>query len=508
MRRLHTDESGMALLYAIFAVVILTGLVVVFVARSVNLASHTGQSRDREAAIHVAEGGAEAYIAAMNREGELLVDQHVTAGATPTGYTDNGDGLITYDPPTGLSPDELEAWETDWALAVAGENTGQLFTTSAGEAFGIRPTTADGTAAEDLLFGVGFVPSHDAWASGAQRAQMRVIKLRINRHYIRPDHALLLGGGLTLGGNAEIRSPGCDTTTPTADACDADVHANGDVKLTGGAHEIEGKLSTSGTIDGTANTTPDGNSFSGEQEEPMPDLHARDFYNRGTQLNTDPGGEPVGTYDLCSDGVVRDPSAEPCTGALVWPDPSDPTTNFSGWTFSDGGGKPKWKAQKVGPGYFYVHHADAEVNGTAGSTARAVTIIVESNPGNPSQTGSLVTTGNPSMVSALPDVLFVVDRDIRMKGSANAGTKETCDEATETCDTQRYEGFIYAREQLAVGGTVDLAGAIIAEDLEDIHGEVTRNTAGISGTMYLDYDRTLQIDAAGIVVIEYWNELD
>ena len=503
--RLHRDESGLALVYAIFAVLILGGLAVLFVARATNEARFTGISRDRETAIHVAEAGAEEYIAPINSEGHTFASRVLTLGDDPATVTVETNAPMPYDP-GGLTGEALEQWEIAWALDIVAKNPGLLESTGEGEAFGIRPANAAGTDAEMLIFGLGFVPSYNAWVTGADRAELRVVKMSINRNFLQPRHALLLDGDLTFGGNASILAPGCSGGSGT---CNADIHVNGDVDVTGSAHTIEGTVTAEGTITGSPNTVPAGQSFAGEENVELPELAARDFYGRETTLNVDPTtGAQVDAYDLCPDGTVREPTVGgiPCAAGAtqIWPVSGGSSTNFRGWEWRSS--QKEWDGKNLQSGFYYVYGADAQINGTDGTVAASV--LVEADPADLTRTGSLQITGDPEMVSALPDVLFIVDHDIKMKGSSGGGSGATCDPLLGTCDLQQYTGFIWAGEQLDVSGSVSLAGAIMAQDETDDHGLVKRNTAGINGSMTLDFDPDLKIDTSGIVTIEYWNELD
>lgn len=504
-RRFHEDEQGIALIYALFAVVILTGLAVVFVSRAVNQAAFTGIGRDREAAVHVAEAGAEALIAPINAEDDdTIAGRVLTRGTTPGTWPapTSGEDWFVYD----TSVIDTEDEEVQWVLDLATANPGLVRSTAAGDTFTIRPVLGSQLDAAMVLFSAGFVPSYQAWVDGVSRAQVRVLKLQIARNNISPEQALLVGGDLQLGGNASIQAPDCDAAHPDyPDSCNADVHVNGDVDVTGSSHTIEGRLTSSGSITGSAQTEPSGRAFAGEEEEPLPPVKAKDFYGRDPDdLNEDPGGQEMGAFDLCPTGEVKAPSSSPCTGAVLWPTSASSSTTYRGWKFRSG--TNTWEARNVEAGFFYVYRADADVTGTAGSGARAVTIVVETDPANPTRTGSLSLSGNPTMVSAMPDVLFVADRDIKMKGTSGGGS--TSCTPTACTDTQRYNGFIWATEQLSVSGTVILTGAMMAADETDEHGLVTRANDGVTGNMTLDYDQTLVIDISGRVTIEYWNELD
>lgn len=509
LARLHREQDGVALIFALFAVLVIGGLVVLMVAQAVNESGFSRTSRDFESAIHVAEAGADEVIARINDEGEDLASQVITDGTDPV----NGrSGRHMYTPPTGLSDDDLQEWEENWATQLALADTGDVVRTGRGDAYGIRPcldTDGDGSCDEAMksVFGVGFVPAYDH-----PRVRTRVVKLQFDRRFFTPLFALHTGGNLDFGGNAAITTSGCDPSAPTPETCDANVHANGDLSTSGSAHEIQGGVTVSGTISGSVNAT--GGSSSGEDPQDVPPIQARDFYNRPGPYNPDPGGDPVNWYDLCPDATVREPSTSgPCTGTQIWPDPASPSTRFRGWSPKKSpttGKVTVWEAPNgVSAGIFYVYHSDAAINGTAGTTTRAVTVLVEvdgTDATTKAASGALQVTGNPTMSSALPDVQFIVDRDLMMKGRSAGGSP--CDPTTTTCPPdQSYSGFISVREQVDVSGTVRLVGAISVEDVEDVHKLVQRTNDGVNGTMILDYDDTLNVDLVGAVTVEFFNEL-
>lgn len=521
-------EDGIALIYVIFVTMILSGLATVFVARAVFEARATGNNANREAAVHVAEAGAEFLLGLINDEGEDFADKVITEGPTPT---DTTVADHVYDPPTGLTGDALQAWEESWAIGLAEADwalgldttsgyTTQVIETDEGQAFGIRPKFPSVDEAVDAVFGVGFVPSIDS-----DVRQVRVVKMLIARRFFSPDHALLTGGSLDLGGNAAILSPECDEADPTAVDCNADVHANGPVDVTGTAHVIQGSLSSTDTITGSP-VLVGGEAAPNEEQVTVPEISARDFYNRPeVTYNVDPGGQTVQWHDLCPDGTVRAGAATPCTGAVEWnansTNPNDPST-FLGWKWNRPQGATPvggWSGTAIQAGIFYVYKASADVTGTAtasvtlqcensecyysATTQRAVSIFVEEDPAFPDYTGSLSIQGNPSMVAAFPDTLFITDNDLKMRGTSSGGNS-TC--FPDSCtDLQRYSGLIFVGEQAEIAGTVSLTGALIVSDLEDDCDDVTETS--VTGTMTLDYDEHLKVDLSGRVTIEFWNEL-
>ncbi|HEX9766996.1 MAG TPA: hypothetical protein VGA36_09550 [Nitriliruptorales bacterium] len=501
-------------MYALFAVVILTGLVTVFVARALNETRFSANNRDFETVIHVAEAGSDRAISVANQQTEATQEPSYYPGTVddPIVYLDmDGDGAA--DPVS----------DEEWVLALAdlAAASGELIETSRGQAYGVRPCddldpagdgVCDPEEVLDVVFGVGFTPSYDA----AER-KVRIIKLLITRDFFIPDYAILTEANMKLGGNASINAPDCDTSASEEEQlenCVADVHVNGSVDTTGSAHEIQGSLSATGTVDGGANAV--NGTSEGADPEDIPEVFARDFYNRPTSttgsFTSDPGGKSVTWHDLCPDGTIRPHSGTgtPCAAPdseIEW-SVGDDTTSAFGWSFKDSGGNPVWSSNAVEAGVFYVYKADADINGSASSTQRAASVFVEQDPLSPGNTGSLSLGGNPDMVAAFPDVIFVADGDIKMKGTGGGGSTVDCEATPEDC--QKYAGFISVGEQLDVSGNVALEGSMTVQDRADLHKLVQRQgtiSTFISGSMILDFDPNQQIDLTGIVTVEYWNEL-
>jgi hypothetical protein len=487
--RFHQDEDGIALVMALLGIVILSGLTVVFLGRATTETKVSATSRDHEATLHVAEAAADEQISRVNR-----LDAHVTV---------DRDGLpVTF---SGAAD------ERAWALGllgsmrpdgVAGAASPAWLETDRGQSYAVRPRDDAGEPL-DLLFAVGAVPSFDA-----PNPRIRVLKLQVDQDRWVPRYALMTDGSLKFGGNAAIVVPGCDPSAPVEVReahCVADVHTNDEFTNSGSASTIQGRVSQSVGSCPSAVTAVNGcvDSSDGVAAQPVPPFKARDFYNRGDVLRSDPEGQSVEWFDLCPPGkpaagaTVRRPGATPCAPGsdLVWPTAENPGSSFRGWSWQAG----DWRGGAIGAGVFYVHHADAKVVGSDGTLQRAASILVEQDPANKTGSGSLDISGNPSIQAALPGVLLLADADLDMQGNAQAGT---C-----LAEPRGFSGFIGVGEQLKTMGTVNLRGAIIVRDHEDVHGLVKRNNDGVQGTMCLEYDASLVVDFTGKWVITFWNEL-
>jgi hypothetical protein len=479
------DEAGAAMITALLAVVILAGLTVVFVGRSTAETRASGFSRDHETTIHAAEASADIVIAEVS--------------ADPEHVSEDRDGVVVQVPSATMTQAEEKQWALDLLPAmepVSGAAATSWLTTDVGEAYAVRPLNAAGDEPLSVIYAVGAVPSFDH-----ANPRTRVIKLQIDKTDWFPDFAILTDSVLTFGGNAAIIAPACDTSTPekALETCYADVHTNQNFTNPGSASVIQGQVSAAQGVCPSGVTATNGcvDSTDGVETKPIPVFTARDFYNRDDiDYNADPEGQIVEWFDLCPNQTIRRPSPNgPCDPAAdqVWPDGA--STSFRGWRWQAG----MWKASSIQAGIFYVYHADASVTGSAGTAQRAVSILVEKNPANPTKSGSLDISGNPQTQAALEDVLFVADHDFDIQGTPSGGT---CAEIPAGMS-----GFIGVGEQLKTQGTVSLRGAIIVRDESDIHGLVQRSNQGIGGTMCLEFDRNLAINFTGRWVVTFWNEL-
>jgi hypothetical protein len=512
-RERFDDEQGIALISVMLAVLILSGLVTVWVARSVNETTISRHSRDRETAIHAAEAATDKQLAEITACPPPLPPPYFPGCDDVDPTTDEDYEYLTLDE-TGARVQydaAAVASERDWALSLLsrmdGDTTSGLapadgwVQTDNGEAFAVRPYDPGSGYPLNLIFGVGAVPSF-----GHPDARVRVIKLQIDRDFYSPRYAVLTDGDLTFGGNARIVSPDCIPAAPVRDDCQADVHANEDFQNPGGASSVQGRITVAdGTCPPVNSTFGCQGSGDGVTEQKVPEVRARSFYGRELQnLNPDQGGQPMDWFDLCPDGTVRPVSADgPCTSTtVIWPDPATPegsTTSFRGWKHRVTGGGVQWSSTAVGAGVFYVYHADASINGTSGDVPRAVSVFVEQNPADKSRTGSLSISGNPDMEGAFPDVLVVTDADLDLNGNA---TVSGCGVVPESMS-----GFLSVREQFKTQGTTEVRGAVLVQDVAQDHPLVQDSNDGINGTMCLEYDKDLDIDIDGLFTITFWNEL-
>ncbi len=252
-----------------------------------------------------------------------------------------------------------------------------------------------------------------------------------SRGYYSP-HALAVGTDLTISGAASITG------------LNGSVHANGDLLISGNP-TVAQNATASATYTVGGNPLIGGASGGGYPPEAIPAVVPSDYLS-----NAD--------YILKSNGNVEDD-----LGNVI------ATNAFAGWVW--GGSKWDIAASTSIDGTYYIE-GDAVISGQPGDPFNPwrVTIIAE---------GSVEIAGSPNIQYNLPDLLIVAGGDLKINGNIN----------------QTLEGYFLVHEQVEVSGNPTLVGAIVAEDVEDLHGLVHENK--ISGTMNLLYNGDMGI-APGI----------
>jgi hypothetical protein len=480
--RLH-PEDGVALVTALLAVLIISGLVLVMVSRSIAETRASAGSRDFETAIHAGEAASDLVIRELNRQDGpkdyYSVDAVGTAIEAPEAGVDEKAWALDLHRSGDYEMVDAPTW-------IEGQN---------GQAYAVRPVvdaSAPNPEPLDVIYAVGAIPSFDA-----DRARIRVLKIQVAQDFFEPNYALLSDHTVTMGGSARFISPGCDYSDPDPDVCIADVHTNKSF-TSGGSTRVHGTVSSAGgscTGDAAALECLD----MGVAEQPIPPFSARDFYRPGTEQGD------VDWYDLCPDRTIKEGSTGgPCTGEQLWPSDDATGTRYRGWRWRSQGQFDGWSGNPVDPGVFYVYQADARVNGSAGSGQVSATVIVESDPAAPAKTGALEVAGSPKIQPAMKDdVLIITDRDLTIEGGAGASSACADDDAIQ------FAGFVGVGEQVKMAGNARLHGAMIVQDKDDKHMLVQRgsNNDGFFGTMCLNFNPNLVVDMAGHWVITYWNEL-
>lgn len=522
MSQTRTDQSGVAMITALFAVAILGGLAVLFVATSVNQLRFTQNEREWERALPTGEAGIDHTILELNQD----KDFYGNPAADPSTSQ-----VPVYDP--NDPPEDERAWAidmTDGEDPGTAEDPGAFTLTDVADgqvgAFRPRPpNAAEGGSFEpeledcedpefaennqhicgvNAIFAVGYIPDRATALAGD--GEIRVVRIDYTQARFKPTHALASGGNCDMT-SGEVRGEFSGDVYCDNDIADG-VRGDYDPILDwGNTAKVEGKLTATGDIDPDPAIRAESCNFEdscangtvGEFEErathqQLPSIDVRDFYSLNHELprydNTD--GDPAPYwFDLCPPGTpdvratIRAPSSSPCTGDLVWTDGVQ-TNNYNGWDWSGNAGK--WKGKSITSGAYYVYQANADSQGGSGD----VTVFVQADHSDDGDTGSWDMQGNIDVQPAVGDgqLLFLADRDISMNGNSGSSL----------------DGFIAAHEQIDARGSATLKGSIYAEDAPHTPDSPIGET-DLSGSMTIDYDHELSVPLSGIVRITAWQEL-
>jgi hypothetical protein len=330
-------------------------------------------------------------------------------------------------------------------------------TVPGGEYVIVRPSNST------IVYSVGFSPARDA-----VDRRVRVVRANVdgNPYLFVTDHALLVGGNLSISGNSEI----LDTTGNDA----ADIHANGSISSTG-SYLVEGCVTSSqSTFAGTSGCPP-----SPAPKEPLPVIDPILMY-------------PYATYVLCADqqayagpasAADPDPDLLPCSG-------NETAVTLAGWSVKKQNGTVTWTSLSTATtdGVFYINNGN--FSGALGSDQHplSASIIVANGKGSTCSTpptGNIELSANSnvtaasSLISAGYPLLFVAQGDVAFKGGATVG------------------GAILAHEQVDYRGNAGSWGAVVAVDQCDTPGSPINSTkttslSTLTGNASLEFDGVLR----------------
>lgn len=225
--------------------------------------------------------------------------------------------------------------------------------------------------------------------------------------------AIVTNGDLEISGNASITGS------------NGGVHSNSDLDISGNP-TISQNATGSGTYTASGSPNIGGDAAGGRPLLEIPTVRAIDY-------------RPIADFILTSTGQMTTQ-----LGVVI----CDASTNNSaceslgfGWVFQSG---PEWKisSNSAASGTFYVE-GDATISGNPGTAANPLLLTIIA-------TGNIVISGNPDLRPDAPELLFVTDKDLKIAGSLSQPIA--------------FEGQILVHEQLHISGNPTLAGQILVED--------------------------------------------
>lgn len=445
------DERGVALVVTLLVLLMLTASAMTLLAMSLSSSRSTAGSRDYEATLHAAESAADRIIL------EMVFDDDYTTGEA-------------YLPASSSAADQ-RAWATSAFLAALADPS-RVVQTDEAVAVGIRPTQAG--VPMPTIFAVGRLQV-------GQREYLRVLRLDIQRGVYAPQHALLTQADLTLQG-AGGGGSGSGISGSAGNA-----HSNGEIGANVTSVNISGTVTASGAITPVGGQSLPANYAELQPSLLVPPVSALRTYELRHDYSTYNGGTYTGSwFDLCTGGHVRPPA--PAGGAPC----SHPTSlnggsgNYRGWDWFAPQQRWTLNTSTLWSGVYYVHEAEARVQGTPAGTS--LTVLAQAPSGN-GAAGSITVTGGVQFVPHVQGLALLADRDIDISGTPALNTS----------------GLFLAGEQAEIGGNGTIRGAVIAADQSHVSSVVTGNL--FIGSASLTYDATLSVPLPGMVTIEKWNEL-
>ena len=274
------------------------------------------------------------------------------------------------------------------------------------------------------------------------------------------NHAILTHESLNISGN------------PTQFGTYQDIHSNADINISGNP-TTAGTVSAAGTVTVTGGAADIGATASGASQIEIPQI--------------DPGMfAEYADYIFESDGKIYDADGIFVADAFG--------VKWQGWKF-DG---TKWNTEgnnvRGGMLYFRGVHGNVVVASAPGNAADPWLVSILADgwievAGNPT-IGNFMDPLDPPAVQA---ILFMSGADIKLNGNAS----------------QTFTGIIAAKEQIALSGTANIEGVVIAAGESNDSDLVVDNY--VSGDIQLTYDGGLSLlsnpgAGDGISVVLSWRD--
>lgn len=257
----------------------------------------------------------------------------------------------------------------------------------------------------------------------------------------RSQYGVLAGHDLEISGTMDV--------TGTV----SDVHANGNVTVAG-AVEVWGDVTATGTVTVGAGNVH-GTTTGGVPPVKIPILDV-DLYRE------------VADFVLGLDGRVTG-----ATGAVVGSGVLG--NSFHGWTYDLTALCWTFTGRRAMHGTYFAE-TDAYVSGSGADASPEgvwnLSLIAR---------GNIVVSSSADIRTSSPGILLISNRDVRISGSPNLGTRQDDDDPPST------PGVVYAMEQFYIEGrTTKINGTVIGATSQALSPLVTKNH--LAGTAQLGYE--------------------
>ena len=446
------SEHGIALIVVLLLMAVLSGLATGFamngrveVAMASNESYYAGARAAAEAGINRATEAIRADTTHDLLSGfDGVVDELNAAAAA---NADNGDigYMLNGAPPYAL------AGEYTYSIEIFDDDDPQLYTTALSNDQLIAMGNEDGTGFVDLndqliLRATGFGPGN---------TMVRISRRILSQENItvtpptEANPAILVDGDLNITGNI------------TVEGDEGNIHANGDMTISGNAAGVSGDATATGDFTANDGWHAGGTQGGGKSNINVPEIHASNYIGHADFILHDDGTVTLG------DGVSG------CGGSC-------PT----GWTWSG----TTWSSDNdISAGTFYVE-TSVTMSGNPGKKGAELAVSVISE-------GSISITGTPKFKPENDEKLqFVTEGDLIIAGNVDLD------------DPTAVEGQILVREQISISGNPEFQGRILVQNADDEFDDVTTNS--ISGNPTITYNGTLgAIPVPGATLTDYTNNI-
>lgn len=442
------NEEGIALPTVLFAILAIGAIVLLMFASARFEVRATGQAAAHEAALHVADGGAEAVFG--------LIHQNANYATSDTN-TDH------------LPPDEgfaNDAAERAWVLGRTIADEARIETRN-GFGYGIGPIELDG---KRYVYGVGVIGNPD------DPTGLRVVRTEIN------DQTGALAGNVILSNGDITFNQGGQATVSGSIHANCDLTLNQNMSVTGNA------TASCDYNTGHENVQVAGSSGGGYQPMELPQLDFDEFY---TEHVTD---SDLAWYDLCrtsgGQGQIRQGSADgPCDPDATVVATLQGNQSWNGWRYNDTAREFRIQTPHNVSGVFWAHQLNIRA---ANSSGEHNTLVATANPSDNGFTGNVVVGSNVHHYLTPWAIIAETDIDATQQGNANI------------------EGLVYAGQQLQADGQFTLKGSMIVHDNEPSNPDaspVQVISFGGGGSTTMEYVAAYDIFASGTVQVFAWKEL-
>lgn len=348
-----TGDSGIGLILVIGISVVVFSLVATSLIIATSALRQSKNRTDFELALAAAEEGVDIAFARQ---------QDAFDNGVSTGYAiPNMDGAVLKPGATcvGPEPDELsgtnELEQARTELMALAEVPGCLQDGASGQFVVMRPAM---TVNSGTIYAMGWSPAKDA-----SNAAERMLRVDYIFSPYAPQHAILTGGNLHIGGSVVINV--VDGAPPVAG-----VHTNADLTYNTGSLEVCGSVSGTGSVPSTQYDNTCLNQSQSPVQSPvvaLPLIRPSSFYRRATTVST--AADAINQnlwFDLCpgsgTNFTIRayhgsDPST-PCQGDILG-DQNSPINWGVDYDPSGISGGPTFELTNAARnGVFYAHHAN------------------------------------------------------------------------------------------------------------------------------------------------------